>query len=159
MPQNIVIKTNVHILRTIFGVGFFLVGVVATSTGNLLGLIFCVISLLFFIREGSEIDLKRKQYRAFSDFFGIHFGQWKELPKIDYISVFIATERTIIYDFVHETEVKNKVIVLNLFYNGNQRIKVYTAKDKEDAFKVAKQISEILKIDILDATEAESKWI
>ncbi|WP_262887049.1 hypothetical protein [Kordia antarctica] len=30
---------------------------------------------------------------------------------------------------------------------------------KEDAFKVAKQIAGILKIDILDATEAESKWI
>lgn len=81
------------------------------------------------------------------------------MPEIDYISVFIATERAIIRDFVHETEIKNDVIVLNLFYNGNHRIKAYNTKDKKDAFAVAKQIADILKIDILDATGTESKWI
>ena len=152
-------KREIHLLRYVFGVGFFLVGVIATFTGNFLGLIFCVVSILFFIKEGTEVELNKQQYRAFTDVLGIRFGQWEDLPEIDYISVFIATERAIIRDFVHETEIKNDVIVLNLFYNGNHRIKAYNTKDKKDAFAVAKQIADILKIDILDATGTESKWI
>jgi hypothetical protein len=143
----------------VFGIGFFLVGVIAILTGNLLGIIFCVVSILFFIKSGTELALHTRQYRTFSELFGFRFGPWKALPEIDYVSVFKATETIIVRDLVKDTKLKNDVIVLNLFYNGNHRIKAYTTISKEDAFKVAKQIAEILKIDILDATEVESKWI
>ncbi|PTX60040.1 hypothetical protein C8N46_10746 [Kordia periserrulae] len=83
----------------------------------------------------------------------------KNLPEIEYVSVFSTTESAKVRALSAEATVKNDIIVLNLFYNGNHRIKAYATTDKEDAFKVAKQIAEILKIDILDATEAESKWI
>ena len=81
------------------------------------------------------------------------------MPEIEYISVFSTTETIIIKDFTGNTTTTDNIIVLNLFYNGNHRIKAYATTDKEDAFKVAKQIAGILKIDILDATEGESKWI
>ncbi|WP_420570779.1 hypothetical protein [Kordia sp.] len=157
--NKIVFKRKVPALRFVFGIGFFLVGIIAIFFGNLLGFIFCVVSILFFNRDGSEIKLDTRQYRTFLDTFGFRFGTWENLPEIEYVSVFSTTETTIIQDFTGVTEMTDNIIVLNLFYNGNHRIKAYATTSKEDALKVAKHIAEILKIDILDATEAESKWI
>lgn len=157
--NKVVFKNSVQRLRFFFGIGFFIVGLIVIFSGNLLGLIFCLVSILFFNRDGNEIDLETRQYRAFSGLFEFRFGKWKNLPKIDYISVFNTTETTIIKDFTGDATVTAPIIVLNLFYKGNHRIKAYATTDKEDAFKVAKQIAKILKIDILDATEAESKWL
>ena len=134
-------------------------GVAWLISGNLFGMIFCGMSVFFFNRDGSEIDLKIKKYRTFIELFGLRFGTWKNLPEIEYISVFSTTESAKVRVLSAEATVKNDIIVLNLFYNGNHRIKAYATTDKEDAFKVAKQIAGILKIDILDATEGESKWI
>ncbi|MEM6721710.1 MAG: hypothetical protein AAF611_20445 [Bacteroidota bacterium] len=157
--NTILFKRKLPTMISIFGVGFFLSGIVVIVTGNWYGVLFCVVSLLFFQREGSEIVLDTKRYRKFTDILGFRFGSWKELPNIDYISVFSATETMVIRDFTGDSRVKNDVIVINLFHNGNHRIKVYTTNNKEKAFSIAKQIAERLKIDILDATEAESKWI
>lgn len=157
--KTIIFRRKIPMMVQIFGIGFFLVGVTLLFLGNLYGILFMVVSLLFFNTEGSEIDLETKKYRVFKENLGFRFGKWEELPAIEYVSVFNVTETMVVKDFVKETKVKNDVIVLNLFYNGNHRIKAYTTKDKEDAFRVAKQIADILKIDILDATEVESKWI
>jgi len=146
-------------MRYVFGVAFFFMGIAWLVTGNLFGMIFCGMSIFFFNRDGSEIDLKIEKYRTFIELFGLRFGQWKDLPEIEYISVFSTTESAKVRALTAEATVKNDIVVLNLFYNGNHRIKAYATTDKEDAFKVAKQIAGILKIDILDATEAESKWI
>ncbi len=146
-------------MRYVFGVAFFFMGVSWILTGNLFGMIFCGMSIFFFNRDGSEIDLKIEKYREFIELFGLRFGAWKDLPEIEYISVFSTTESAKVRALTAEATIKNDIIVLNLFYNGNHRIKAYATTDKEDAFKVAKQIAGILKIDILDATEGESKWL
>ncbi|WP_157662557.1 MULTISPECIES: hypothetical protein [unclassified Winogradskyella] len=51
------------------------------------------------------------------------------------------------------------MIKLNLFYENNKRIEAYRTYDIEDAFKKAKDIGNLLDVDILDATEKESKWL
>ncbi len=157
--KNIIFKRKVPIMRYVFGVAFFFMGIAWLVTGNLFGMIFCGMSIFFFNRDGSEIELDIKRYRTFVELFGFRFGKWEDLPEIEYISVFSTTESAKVRALSAEATVKNDIIVLNLFYNGNHRIKAYATTDKEDAFKMAKQIAEILKIDILDATEAESKWI
>lgn len=50
-------------------------------------------------------------------------------------------------------------MTLNLFYNRNKKIEAYITQDINDAFEKAKQIATILNVDILDATERESKWL
>lgn len=146
-------------MRYVFGVAFFFMGIAWLVTGNLFGMIFCGMSIFFFNKDGSEIDFEINKYRTFIELFGLRFGNWKELPEMEYISVFSTTESAKVRALTAEATVTNDIIVLNLFYNGNHRIKAYSTTDKEDAFNVAKQIAGILKIDILDATEAESKWI
>jgi hypothetical protein len=109
--------------------------------------------------DGSEIDFEANTHRTFTEVFGFRFGNWEDLPEIEYVSVFSTTETITVRSRSAEANVKRNIIVLNLFYNWNHRIKAYSTTDKEDAFKTAKQITKILKIDILDATEGESKWI
>ena len=48
---------------------------------------------------------------------------------------------------------------LNLFYNTNKKIEVYKTEDLQEAFELAKHLADTFQIDILDATERETKWL
>ncbi|MGH1386500.1 hypothetical protein [Kordia sp.] len=156
---KIVFKEDVLIIKTLLGMVALACGIVLLITGFLYGFILCGLSFFYLYTDGSEIDFEANKYRTFTEVFGIRYGKWKELPEIDYVSVFSTTESVMVRSRSAEARVRSNVIIVNLFYNGNHRIKAYTAKKKEKAFQIAKQIAEILKIDILDATEAESKWL
>jgi len=157
--DNIVFKEKAAILMLLLGVVLFAAGIVLLIYGYLYGGVLCGLSIFYLRQEGSEIDFDTNTYRTFTEVLGMRFGKWKELPKIEYVSVFSTTESVIVRSRSAEATVKSDIIVVNLFYNGNHRIKAYKAKKKKEAFNIAKQIAERLKIDILDATEAESKWI
>ncbi|WP_055444290.1 hypothetical protein [Lacinutrix himadriensis] len=157
--NKIVYKRKVPIMKFIFGLAFFVMGLSWLTSGNLFGLIICGIAAFFFHSDGSEIDLETKKYRTIISFFGLHFGKWKDLPAIDYVSVFATSETTTVRALSAEANVSNAVIQLNLFYNGNQKITAYTTTSKEDAFTMAKKMAEILSIDVLDATKPESEWL
>lgn len=143
----------------VFGiaVGFF--GITALASGNLLyGLIAVVIGINLVILEGSELNLEYKTYRMVKSIFGIKFGKWKPCPRFEYVSVFKTRETKRINVITATTAFNNDIIVLNLFY-GNNNITFYKIDNKTDAFKVAEHFKLALDIDILDATESESKWL
>ncbi len=139
-------------MKFFFGACFFIIGLLTFWP-------LCGISLIFIYADGIEIDLELKKYRTIVSLFGLHFGKWKNLPEIDYVSVFKTSETTTVRALSAEANVKNDIIKINLFYNTNQKIEAYNTQNKEDAFAKAKQIATILNIDILDATERESKWL
>ena len=56
-------------------------------------------------------------------------------------------------------KISTNIYKLNLFYNTNRKIEAYRTEDEKDAFEVAKRLGEALEIDILDATDRESKWL
>jgi len=118
-----------------------------------------VVSAYLFSRQGSEIDLDSKTYRTITSLFGIKFGQWKPIPKFEYVSVFKTNEIQQVNVASASARVKSQVILLNLFYEGNKHVTFYKTTNTEDAFKVAKHFQLALDIDILDATEREKKWL
>ena len=124
-----------------------------------MGSIFIAIGLNLISTEGSEINLENNTYRNLKSIFGIHFGKWKPCPKFEYVSVFKTKENQTINVISATTTITSDIIYLNLFYNKNKHLTFYKTEDKEDAFKVAKKIQSKLGIDVLDATEKESKWI
>lgn len=140
-----------------FGISFFLFGF--SLLFHFYGFILCGMSVFFFSKDGSEIDLDSKTYRTFFSLFGYRFGKWKTLPDVEYVSVFKTAEINTVRSLGAEANVKSDVIQLNLFYNRNQKITAYTTKYEADAFKIAREIAQILNIDILDATKSESKWL
>ena len=144
-------------MKFIFGAAFFIFGV--TWLPHIFGFIICGMSFFFVHTTGVEIDLEAKRYREITAFFSLAFGKWRDLPEIEYISVFKTNESTVLRAATAETVVKNEVIKVNLFYHRNQKIEAYVTQNKKDAFEKAKEISTILNVDILDATERESKWL
>ncbi|WAC00857.1 hypothetical protein N7U66_11435 [Lacinutrix neustonica] len=155
--NKIVYKRKVPKMKMAFGIIFFIFGF--SLLFHFYGFLICGMSTFFFYTDGSEIDLDSKTYRTFISLFGFRFGQWKALPDIEYISVFSTSEINTIRSLGAEANIKSDVIQLNLFHNRNQKITAYTTTDKKDAFKMADEIAQILNIDILDATEPESKWL
>ncbi|WP_422106905.1 hypothetical protein [Winogradskyella sp.] len=152
-------KRPLPLWELILGYAAITVGVylLVTSLG---GFISIGIGVYLLLKEGSEIDFDKMQYRNIKSIFGLNFGKWKPLPDdVEYISVFKTTETTTLRARSAEANVSNDIIKLNLFYNRNQKITAYVTYDKEDAFKKAHELASLLNIDILDATERESKWL
>lgn len=68
-----------------------------------------------------------------------------QVPELDYVSVFLDGKG------YYQT---------NLWYKGNKHYKMYAFDEKKPAMDFAAQVSERLKLDMLDATEkGNSKWI
>jgi hypothetical protein len=130
-----------------------------TLLSSLSGFISIGIGVYLLLKEGSEIDFNNKKFRRIKSILSLNLGKWKPLPDIEYISVFRTNETTTLRSRSAEAKVSNEIIKLNLFYNTNQKIEVYRTYDIRDGFEKAKQIAFQLNIDILDATERESKWL
>ena len=120
-------------------------------------------SIIFYFRKGIELDLQKRKYRDYISFFNHRIGKWNDLPDIEYISIFSTREFSLDPNLRvdHEPGVPETfdVIHVNLFYDTNKKITSFRTQDKKEAFKIAEEIAQLLNVDILDATERESKWL
>ncbi len=119
--------------------------------------------IIFFFKKGIELDLQKRNFRNFISLFKFRIGKWKDLPDIEYVSVFSTREFSLDPSLRvdHEPGVPKTfdIIHINLFYDRNKKITSFRTQNRKEAFKVAHEIASILNIDILDATEQESKWL
>jgi hypothetical protein len=150
---------DIPTFKKILGFVITFLGLLALLSVSLFGAIFIVIGLNLLTTEGSEINLQNNTYRNIKSFFGTHFGKWKPCPEFEYVSVFKTKENQTVRVVTAEATLQRDVILLNLFYKGNKHITFYKTQDKNDAFNVAEKFKTIFKIDILDATTSEKKWL
>ncbi|RYH76047.1 hypothetical protein EVU94_03560 [Flavobacteriaceae bacterium 144Ye] len=159
MNKKIKYIRKAPIMKLVLGVTLFCFGIYGFIFNNYFNLILSGIGVFLMLREGSEINLANKTYRQLYSAMGIDIGKWKPLPDIEYVSVFKTKENKRVQGMGASAVWENQIIKLNLFYNSNKKIEAYITTDKDDAFEVAKHLAEVLQIDILDATENESKWL
>lgn len=160
MEANFLFLNKNSFLKVFSGTVLSLFGLLLIFVSALFfGILFLISGLSLLIKTGVEIDIDNKKYRDIYSFFGLKLGKWKPLPKFDYISVFNAKLKYKTGITAVEHEFKESIYRLLLFYNRNQKIIVYESKSKEKAFDKAKFLSDILNIDILDATTKEKKWL
>ena len=159
MNTKLRLVKRLPILKIVFGFVLFCFGIHGAIFHNVFSLVLSGIGVFLMLTQGSEIDLSSRRYREFYSILGIDFGKWKELPTIDYVSVFKTKENSRVQGLGASAKMSSEIYKLNLFYNTNQKIEAYRTEDVEDAFRKAKQLHEALNIDILDATERESKWL
>jgi hypothetical protein len=150
---------KVPIMKLILGFALICFGIHSAIFNNVFGLVLSGIGVFLVMSQGSEINLDTKKYREFYSVLGIDFGTWKDLPQLEYVSVFKTKENSRVQAMGASANFSNPIIKLNLFYNTNKKIEVYKTEDVEEAFKLAKHLAEIFSIDILDATDKESKWL
>lgn len=158
--NNIIYLKKVPFAKVFFGFVIMVAGIGVLIFSNIIfGAIFAFIGLNLLSTEGSEINFIDKKYRTIKSVFGIHFGKWQDCPKFEYVSVFKTKENQTIRVVTAEATMQNDIILLNLFYQNNKYLTFYKTDNKEDAFKVANHFNMVFDVDILDATESESKWI
>ena len=160
MNHKLLILNDINVIKQIFGALliasalYYLIGFL-----NVFGGLYLVLGLILLTRSGTEINLETKKYRLFFSLFGLNFGIWKDLPKIEYISIFktnIVKKHQI---YIASTHSKLEVIKLILFYQKNKRIEIYQTEDIDDAVNKAKFIADVLKIKVLDKTTKKATWL
>ncbi len=139
-------------LKNIFAGVSALVSFYLFLQGYIFGLVFFGVALKLALREGIEVDLNGIRYRKIYAILGFADGKWKVLPSIEYISVFKTKKKSRTRVISAEATMQLEVYKVNLFYNTNKHIEAFVAEEKEDAFKVANQIAEVLSLEIYDAT-------
>jgi len=156
--EKIVINRKLAIWKLILGSLALVLGVISLFS-SFKGFLLIGMGVFLLLTEGSEFDFKNGFYRKTKSILGVSLGSWKPIPKIEYVSVFKTNENTTLRSRTAEANVSKEIIKLNLFYDTNKKIEAYSTYKKYDAFEKAKQIASFLNIDILDATERESKWL
>jgi len=140
-------------IKIVFAIILSLFSVYLFFEGTSYGIILLGAALKLSLREGFELDLDGKKYRKIYSVFAVNFGKWKNLPSIEYISVFKTIKKNRSRVVTAEATLGFEVYKLNLFYDRNQHLEVYHTDEKEDAFKVANHIAMVLDIKVFDATE------
>jgi hypothetical protein len=142
--------------KKVFGSSIFFLGFYCLFFLNAASISFgitCIyVGLLILPVRGIDISIKEEKLKEFVSFFGIKLGTWKNIKNPDYISVFKAS-------YYDEDGSKNDFINVNLFFKNNRHMTVYQTGNPKSAFEIAAFFKESLKIEILDATLKESKWL
>jgi len=111
--------------------------------------LFIFFGIVFSSRKKVHIDLKNSRFKPTTEIAFFKFGKWKTIRDYEYVSVFFDPNK-------HEDD----RFEVNLWYDKNKHFELYSRNNFEDAIIVAYDLSEILNIDLLDATVPNDfKWI
>lgn len=103
----------------------------------------------FCFQKSVYIDIENSRFRSTFEIGPIKLGQWKTINNYEYVSVFQQPLKD------GET-----IFEVNLWYDTNKHWELYEKDNPKDAFMMGYEISELLNIDLLDATiPNDHKWI
>lgn len=109
------------------------------------------------------VDIEKKAYKIQEGLFGIfNWGDFKPLPKINYVlifkSFFAKCEACTIDDFEDNA---NSYYQISLIHNNTRRIIVHETKNKIEAFNFAKEMASSLKAHLKDSAsnKRQSVWL
>ncbi len=92
-----------------------------------------------------HFDFENKRFKKEFALGVLKYGRWKPMPKFNYVSLFSISEGT---------------FQVNLWNKKNRHWELYEEFNFKDAFRNAFELSELLNIDLLDATvRNDFKWI
>ncbi len=117
---------------------------------NIKGVIYLIgFGTAFSFHQSVYIDIKKSKFRQTYEIGPIKLGQWKTISNYEYVSIF------------HQPlDDGNKIFEVNLWYDRNKHWELYEKYDYKEAFLIGYELSEILQIDILDATIPNNyRWI
>ena len=122
-------------------------GVEITSQKVNVAIVGFVVFIFFNLERKVYINLKKLKFRPTTVFFNWHWGNWKTIKDPEYVSIFYPNLSVRSYK-------------VNLWYDKKRHWELYEKNDFDDAFKVAFEISELLNIDLLDATVPKDyRWV
>jgi hypothetical protein len=112
-------------------------------------------------KSGVLLDVKANRFMAYESILGLRSGEWKPLPKPEYILVFrtvyVKCEDCNLEEFenVHRGHFQVSLI------NKQRRTIIHESKNKQEVFDMAKRLSEIYQLPIRDSATNRQKpqWL
>ena len=145
----------------VIGIVMSLLGIYVTYRNPLIGVINIIFGLIFvFSKKGFQLDILEKKYKEYFGIWGIKRGSWKDLPDINLITI-TPSDTMYVNNAIAggaQTISKSTLLKVNLKYHKADKI-IASAGSKEKVFKDALLLSSLLKVDILDCSEAEQRKI
>lgn len=159
-PEYFISVKGSSLLSLIFTALIVLVGIILLFF-SILGLIPVVIGLLILLHKpGVEMDMKNRKYRNSGFFLKKGIGPWQNLPDVQYISVFKASEVSSVQGLTNtRVSEKQDVFKVNFIYDRTGRFTIYQTSDIHDAMDKAKIMARGLNLKIYDATTSNQGWI
>ncbi len=105
--------------------------------------------ILFSVVKNIHFDLNQKKLKEEYQVGPIKIGNWKNLPEIEYVSVFRQAKADA--NFIYE---------VNLWYKRNRHFNVYQNTHLNTVMLMGKNVARILNKDLWDATVPQKEcWI
>lgn len=143
-----------------FGYLLFGLGIYLSSKLEILGFFLVIIApILSFSFIGIKINFKENIYKEYINIYGICFGKWKIIPKIQYLTIFIEKLSQNINVSSISTSNSFENFKINIIISETKRISIGVFKNKEKAIKAGKILAKGLKTKLLDHTSKNSEWI
>lgn len=110
---------------------------------------FIIAGIGFSVRKKVYIDLENSKFRPTFEVGPIKYGKWETINNYEYVSV-----------FKQHLSNGETIFEVNIWYNTNKHLELYTNKSPLEALKMGFKLSEELDVDLLDATDPHNKkWI
>jgi hypothetical protein len=108
------------------------------------------------------LDVENAKYKLQESLFGIFkWGEFKPLPKIEYVLIFRSYFSKCEECSIEEHDNPNAYFQVSLVYNKNRKIVVEDTKNKNEAVKLAYEVATALKTKLKDAASNTGKitWL
>ena len=115
--------------------------------------------ILSFLNTGIQVDLKNRKHREYLNCFGILFGKWKEVPAVDYVTVYIEhySQRSSVVSIDSENQFEK--VKVSLIIKEPERLEAGLFDTKEKGLEAGKLLAKQLKTKLLDFTTHEPGWV
>ncbi|MBI3518855.1 MAG: hypothetical protein HY062_05805 [Bacteroidetes bacterium] len=108
------------------------------------------------------IDVEKRYYKLEEGLFGIFkWGEFKPLPKIDYVLVFRSFFAKCEQCSLEDSGNPNAYFQVSLVYNKNRKIILQDTKNKQEALNLAYEVASSLNTKLKDSasTTGEVAWL
>jgi hypothetical protein len=142
--------------------GYLLIGfgIYFLIRNDWVGFIMIPVGMAFsFLIINKKFDLENKKHMEYYGFLGMKFGKWKDIPRIEYVTVFIERSvqgKNVVSISSYHVE---KNFRIDLIISKTESISAGHEKDRAAALKKGKEIAKALDTKMLDYTEKDSKWV
>lgn len=162
MKQDFNKKNSNYFPSQFIYLGYILIcaGIYLIINLNIIGILSIIFGSIFsFSFIGIRFNFKEIIYQEYFNIFGFYFGKWREIPKTQYVTIYIEKYS----QGMNVSSINKKNIYTNfkidLIISEKEKINIGTYKNKDKAFNTGIFLAKKIKTKLLDYTLSTPEWI
>jgi len=144
----------------ILGYLLIILGIYFLARHDWVGFVMVPAGFIFsFTFKGRVFDLKNRKYREYLAFMGLKSGRWKNIPPVEYVSVY--PERVV--QDQHVASISSRHVEsgfrIDLIISRSERIECGMDPDGDKALEKGREFATALNCKLLDFRSGKAVWI